>query len=659
MSSFEEIRHKGITEARTTLENSAYKQRLLSAFEKWWRDQDGISERDSVPQASHPPAERLADELRTAGMEGAAQFATGRWVKQGPIHCGTWLFAILLGESLVGAFTDALVAGSWRSLHLFGLDTFGAWESFYCALRERLRCASEVADAAMSRLVRSAQDTTRDPLGSLGPTEDRGNLRDRITQYGTSPDIEEAWKHPYDPPFLLDDTFLRTALLEVRPAETLALIGGLPHPAFMRNCLGYRWMVEYPELVGSLIRAAPVAFDSDGKFQSSGAVALQLLETAADALEQIRREAEDDIVNAGTIDRPELLEPVVERCRAYIKDLLECLFSRRDAIPLAWAWLDRMVFLGEAPGARHNGRTFAVNLSKLLIRSVAQCLRCRADWKGWTLQQKGLWRVNRLVGVLAVQVFGATQDTKVLNEILEWLFFDSDFDCPVLNDAIGNDFNVFAAIGGCAIAAFPDPAAWVTRMWQKLRPIRERNWRTGARDGKHNGRGELLVVWGVAAYGLLAPEQQKAMWTCLEKCVRDAWQTDTFGYAPVWSRALLLLFDKFQVSSSESSESTAEQLADALLPYIASDYGFLIVVLSLVDRKRWSLETIQEAVASAGFDLARLVIQYLEMKELVHSLPQANKQEIGSLRELAATLSVGLGQSEGEHVPDAFAPGVR
>lgn len=638
MTLSEEIRRADLAQARAELGESIHREALLGAFEKWWGRLDSVRDEDSAERTAHPPAERLAEALRIAGMEEAAQFAIGLWVKQKQVDRGMYLFAVLLGESFVGPFTDALLASRWRAPYFFGLETLGAWESFYPALRERLRIASDARNAAMSWLNRSAQQTIQDPLARLGPHEDRGNLRERITKYGRSPDIEEAWEHPYDPPFLLEDALLWTALLEVRPAETLALIGSLPHPAFMRNCLGGNWLAEGYGEVGPLIVAAPAAFDGNGNFRGAGAVALQLLDIATDAVDHIKRESEKGI--QGPIDKPDLLEPVIARCKSEIEALLERLFARHDAIPLAWAWLERLTSHGKKPSPPRKASAFAVHISWLFIAAIAQRLHRRDDWKEWILQQNAFWRIHRLVSVLAVGALREEPDTNLLRQALEWALTESDLDCPGLDSAIGNEASILTSIGGRAISALPDPIAWFANTWADLRPVRERNWRSGTSGGKQNSMGELLVVWGLSARGQLVATEQKAIWKTLERSIRDAWQTDTFGYAPIWSQALILLFDTFDLDKDDSGAPAVQQLADALLPYIAASHGFLLLVISLT-HKKWSLETMRDAVTRAGFDLARLVQNYLQMKELVFGLPQADKQEIGGFRELAKSLSTG------------------
>jgi hypothetical protein len=58
---------------------------------------------------------------------------------------------------------------------------------------------------------------------------------------------------------------------------------------------------------------------------------------------------------------------------------------------------------------------------------------------------------------------------------------------------------------------------------------------------------------------------------------------------------------------------------------------------SLVDQG-WPIDVVRNAVGVAGFDLKRIVQQFLDMKESVFQLPQSNRQEIDKFRALAKAL---------------------
>jgi len=297
-------------------------------------------------------------------------------------------------------------------------------------------------------------------------------------------------------------------------------------------------------------------------------VALLLLEFAALAIEQTAREPDGSILVVA-LDNREGLAPVIERCQAGTKTILDALFSRRDGIALAWAWLERMLFRGKLrgrPSASDGG--LAVNLPTLAIIAISERLCWRHDWKEWIGERKKLWRIYRITSVLAIGTFGQEPDKERLASALNWALLEAEIDYAGIEDAIADQQNVVAAIGGRAICTLRDPVAWFTETWQKLRPIREKNWRTGVGAGKHNSVAELLMLWGFAAHGFLPPAERSALWASLEKSLRDAWQTDALVYPTVWSNALVRLFGIFEVQKGDGT--TEEQMASVLFPYAAA-----------------------------------------------------------------------------------------
>jgi len=272
----------------------------------------------------------------------------------------------------------------------------------------------------------------------------------------------------------------------------------------------------------------------------------------------------------------------------------------------------------------------------LLIVAVAERLSWRSDWEKWLRERETLWRIYRAMVVFAVGTFGQVPDNRRLAEALERVLTKEDLEYPGIADAMTDSLDMVAELGGRALCVLDDPGAWFEATWEKLRPIREQNWRMGQSRGKRNSAGELLVLWGFAAYEFLPNAARPRLWTSLEKAVRDAWQTDSFIYAPAWIKALMRLFSYFPPDKN-GEIPPVEQMAQALLPYITADYRFLTLVTSIVERG-WPVDVIRDAVELAGFDLRRLVQQFLAMKELVFRLRQSNPDEIERFRSLAKAL---------------------
>ena len=633
-----EIREAALNEARQALAQTAAKGSILAAFVEWWGRPSHDESEKSESGTVRPPTARLAERLRALGRDDLAAFALGPWPKPGPIDPNAYQFAILLGESFAEAFVKVLLAGTWRATNFFyGLNQFGAWDAYDLTLRGVLQTNISAREAAFERLRQSVERAKRDPTHSI-PHDDRmsAQVNERIRRYRALPDIDEAWHQSSDIPIWPDYSFLWDVLLDVRPEETLALMGQIPHPLLIRSSIGNERLAERPDEIARLISAAPLAF-TDSSFQASGAVAVLLLELAWTAIERTAHNADGSVLLV-EIGRPELLTPAAERCHAVTEKILDALFSRPDAVPLAWAWLERMVSDSRLQRVPANATGERLNLPALSIVNLAKRLRLREDYQAWINERPARWRIYRLCAVVAVATFEQASDPNRTASILESALTDGDLDYAQIGTAMGDLGDVVAMIGGQAISTFQNPAAWFAGIWQKLRRTRERNWRVGDRSRERNTTGELCALWGLAALESQASPQRQILWASVEKAVRDAWQTDTYAYAPNWSTALLRLFKFFEPNTGDGVATAEQQLSRALLPYIAADLGFVSLILEL-NEGGWSLDALRSAVALAGFDLKTLVTELLDMKERVFKLPQAkNDGRIPKIRKLAEAL---------------------
>jgi hypothetical protein len=664
MTSWEELRNSGISGARGALAKLKDERGMLAAFAAWWKERQTSSNAGPVRLHLHPSTLHLAGELCAAGLDAAADFAVTQWVAEGPIHPGVWSFSILLGESFVAEFIDRLIDASWQSPRFYGLENFGAWDAFESLLRRRLTMDTGVTAAVTERLrllvVQAAVSLTGDgkpdqialrrvaALSKIAIAKFAGTafaegvhavsdaLRcfPAVTGAGcthTQVKTGSGAKAAKNPRFKWVNTVLGN--IKAAMVGTYRAVRAKHVPRYLAE-FEYRFNRRYrlETMIGRLayvsLRTAPMPYGllklADVYAQSG---------TAMDA---------DGSIRVAPVDKPELLAPAIERCEATMKMLLDALFVRADAIPLAWEWLDRLVCGGKLRGRWPVGdgsRALAVNMPMLLIAALAGHLSWRSDWQEWIGKRERLWRVYRTMAVFAAGTFGeeaGKEGKERLAEALEQVLINGDLEYAGIADAMTDSLDIVAALGGRAVCVLDDPGGWFEAAWDKLRPIREQNWRMGQGSGKRHSSGELLALWGFAAYEFLPEDPRPRLWASLEKAVRDAWQTDSFIYAPAWTKALLRLFSYFPADKS-GGKPPAEQMAQALLPYIAADYRFLALATSLVEHG-WPVDGLREAVELTGFDLKRLVQQFLAMKELVLRLRQSNPEEIGRFRALARAL---------------------
>jgi hypothetical protein len=637
MRSGDETRRVAISDARKALAESPNREEVLEAFAEWWRhpahehsDLSGVG----VPR---PSTEHLVARLRELGREDLATLAAGPWLKQGPVDPILWQFATIVGESFAKPFAETLKSGNWLEPGFFGLDSMGAWDTFDIALRDVFIVDSSATDAALRRLSDSVKTARRDPTASM-PSDDRHRaaVRERVNRFQDLPRIEDVWEQNSDPPTWPERAFLWDMLLELRPQDTIALLATMPHPLLIRACLRKERLSDQPAEIARLIAMAPAGFVGE-LFRADGAVVILLLESAWTAIEGTAHNPDGSLFTVAP-DEAELLNPAADKCRSVTQIILDALFLRPDAVPLAWAWLERMVSDLRVLGVRASKNTrLHLNLPMLAIRLLAQRLHARTDSREWIKQREEIWRIYRLSTVLAVAVFGRAPNAKQTAVILEWALFEAGFNYLGIGNAMTNPGDVVAAIGGKAICTLESPSAWFGATWQRLRPIRERNWRTGAKGGQRNTTGELCALWGVNALESLPSDQRKLLWPSIEIATRDAWQTDVFVYAPNWFKVLFRLFKQFESEAGEGLGKPEYQLSRALLPYIGADGGFIDLIVDLRDQG-WSIDLMRDAITMAGFDLRTIATQFLEMKERVFRLPQADQNRIAKYRKLADDL---------------------
>jgi hypothetical protein len=632
----DDMRRVALGNARELLAQAPNGKALFEAFAQWWRH-PGHTHRHPDGGTPCPSTESLVGRLRELGREDLATFASGPWLKQGPVDPVLWQFAIVAGESFAQPFVEALKAGSWREPNFYGLDAIGALDAFDVALREELKHDTSATDAALRRLSASVDAAKRDPTARM-PQDHRYStrIRERVTRYRTSPQIDEVWAQNSDLPTWPEHAFLWDVLLDVKPQDTIALLATTPHPLIIRSCLRTQRLADRPDEIARFIAIAPPAFVGE-EYQADGSMVVLLLEVAWDAIENTAHNPDGSLITVAA-DTPELLNPPAEKCREATRTILDALFARPDAALLAWAWLEQMVShlrLRGVPAFMEGKR--CLNLPMLAIHLLASRLRPRKDYREWIEQREKIRRIYRLTTTLAVAVFGQSLDTKETAAILEWALLKGGVAYLGIHNAMTNLGDVVAAIGGKAICTLQDPPVWFARTWQQLRPIRERNWRAGTRGDERNSTGELCGLWGVAALEFLPSSQRSALRDSVEITIRDAWQTDRYIYAPNWAKLLFRLLRSFEPQPGAGLGTPESQLSRMLLPYIEADLAFLDVIIDLRDQG-WSIDLMRDAVSMAGFDLGALVTEFLDMKERVFKLPHAPLDRIAKFRRLADDL---------------------
>ena len=602
MKSWEQVRKEGLERGRSFFAESRDSATVDEALARWRGAVLDESPRPSRPEvAQHPATHQLSQELVEAGADDVAAFLRNFTEVEGPIHPGQWGFSFLLGRSFAPVFIEQLRRGELQSPMFYGLEQFGAWDSFIERSIEILRDdpnAKEAAIALLAKIV--AQIETGPSLDALCAPGDQIAFQQACERYSKQPNIDEAWESHFCKRILFRPSFFIGILLEVDPAECMQLIGELPHPAFLQDCFEEG---EVPAArVGaltSLLAAAPEAFDNTGAFQSQGMVTVALLNQCAKVLQTHRARL---LVPK---DRADDLAPLAENAAAVATQIADTLMQRTDATPLAWAWLDRLMFEGIQRDywdiRSCAAESWAVDPLLILISKLSARLESKSDFATWVDEKQRELRIDRLFASLAVALWGAGHSAERVQAVIEWGLCNSGVRLSMSSDAVDRTPGVVRRVGGEAVVATAAPARWFSSIWDKIRPVRERTWRKRI-GGERQNVDEICVLCGLGALEVLSENAREELWQAVEESIRDGLQTDDLPQPnSFWARALVRVFRYFPRNEAESPEMQTKRLSTAILPYVKSDAAFLSLIVSL-SQIGWPLAALHSAVREAGFN---------------------------------------------------------
>lgn len=645
MTNWEEFKRRNIAIARDAVSNVADRDALDRAFRSWRQsiERDGVKAGSEL--AGHTATSKLAAALHFAGLKDAAEFVLSDWSPTGPFRLGGWIVAQLIGNAFAAHVFASSDSGAPRTPHFFGCEAMGAWEAFDDAVQTLLQDQSAQSKAFkwLDTLVAHANSTPGD--FTCGDTQSREALRRACDDEKARPPIEPEWEHRLD--VVVPLVWAIAPLLRIDPKRTLAKLADFPHPTFicgaLPSCLDEFASVD----LAALIEASPPAFDADGSYLSSGAVVVELLSRAGAAIRRKAKGADGRLPTAAMGDT-DGLRPAAEALQAEINPIIDGIFSRDDAVPLAWCWLERLIFEDARRGlwtCRDIDRSqptaapmLVLNPLGLLVESVCLRLQLRPDWKSWADQKKSLWRIDRLTAAILV----APRSTAPA-EIAVWLrnlLLGDAIEVAAAEQHVTRGGTLIEIAGGCALVPLPDCAEWFTRTWQALRAKRERSWDIDADQTHQDASAQLLIIWGLGSLRYLPAGERQAMWAAVERALRDAKQTDANSGigGSFWVAALRRLFSHLDRRSSAAIYVTLDELSELLFPYVEADAAFTEIILALNDGG-WQSRTLSEVVSHASGDMSSLIEQYVEFD----AMRRKEHAKISRLHELLAHNAGGSG----------------
>lgn len=613
MPGWEEVRTLGIADAARVM-NARRDADVLPGLVAAWADT--VRARLPAPHenlATLPETVDLAEAFDRRGLETVAEALRLLDQHEGAIPPGRWLLARLVGVAEGDRCADGLASDARRPLALWGLESYGAWEVFKDRLSERLNADADVIEGYWRALEALVEGVRSEPeRGAL--SREREGVRATVEAYRSSPDVKEAWETRLDSYVLMDSELPLAPARRLDPDRYLALLARLPHPAFIAQAFDE----EEASDLNRLIRAAPPACDKAGQFLCEGAVLLALLRACG---AMCRRLAWGIDGAPQPVDEAEAgsLEPARVETEMAVQGVLDALFSRDDAVAVGWLWLERLVFEGEHRGIWRvdNGERAGLVLDPLmtLIGALASRLPPREDRRAWIENARDLWRIDRLMAVLAVDGSRASGPLVEAGQTLRELLITLEPAFAGCEEAIQRTDRVVGRVGATHVLAVPEPAAFVSALWHDLRPTRERAWRSLGKHARSNAA-ELAVLWGICAMEITQGESKRRLWQALRAILEEAMQVDEpaspSGYWPAATRRLCRSVPS--ILTGDSTRDT-ELLAELVRPRARPDSLFFEMIFILrssgVDDR-----LVEAAVSHWGSGVETLAGRFLAMESL-------------------------------------------
>lgn len=632
MATWEEVRRKGIAAAHMQLDARSDLPELLRGVGVWWDGLSAAGRQDRASMATHPATHGLTVVFEDADLPDVASYLRTFAVMEGPIPPGVWPFAQLLGQAVAHRYVARLPEQADDSFRLFGLESYGAFEAFSTEVRAILTRDPVAWATAVAKIDGQLAGIRDDPGRAAIFGREREGVEQTVRAYQETPTINEAWETRLDSHAGFNPTLLLLALRH-EPAELLRRIAILPHPALVDNAIPDAAELGEDELL-HLIRQAPAAFDANEVFQAVGMVVVCLLGRAG---AKIRYAAWGRDVTLPVYQHTADLAPVSVETQRVIALLLDTLFARSDAVPLAWAWLERLIYEGERRGLwscqRRQGSGLILNPLIILVAALAGRLAPRVDFDRWTRERHLLWRVDRAMAGIAVEAFAAQVDRAGLRDQLGWTVSELAPAHAGIADGVARTDGIIGLIGSHALLVLEQPESELLGLWQQTRPVRERRWRTSVTEEDHNDVAQLLILWGLGALEAAPNEVRQGLWSGFDTLIADAALTERVRFHGEFWPNMLQRFGACVARLLTDVPDPIGRLADTLRCHVRPDRDFMQLILSII-RGGVDQKTAEAAVAKSNARLSCLIDSFLADGRLAQSSNYINQIWLDEIRKL-------------------------
>jgi hypothetical protein len=202
-----------------------------------------------------------------------------------------------------------------------------------------------------------------------------------------------------------------------------------------------------------LLKGARPVFDKDGEWIKRTRVAFIVI----------------NFLGSRLLDKPfENGEPS-EKFKEILTETTKALIARPDAIPLGYAWLQRL-FMSPGRTRRRPGMRDDGNLPTALIlvaANLAPHLGPHPSPLKWIEAELYVWRNWRIYALLAVEICRQPVDRNAIATLVTQVLLN-DLASSVGLDHLGSGPNIERRIIGNAIVQIPDLATWFADLWKRL-----------------------------------------------------------------------------------------------------------------------------------------------------------------------------------------------
>lgn len=436
----------------------------------------------------------------------------------------------------------------------------------------------------------------------------------------------EVWDDPYSRGAVwIHDLDAYELLRRVDCDAYLNLLEGLPLRSIVYQLLDIAdgW-ATISELCLLLKNASPV-FDSNGEWIKERRVAFIVLNLLAGRL------------FAQPFEEGQPSESFKETLAA----IIDVLSARPDAIPLGYAWLQR-VLMSPGQTRRRASTRDERSLSAALVfvaEKLAAHLGPHPSPLKWIEAEFYVWRSWRVYALLALEICRQPVNQSAIGGLIADVLLN-DIASSVLIERLGDGPNIGRVIVSQAIAQIPNPAAWFAALWKRLFWQRDRFRFSRVHDPSLPNTGQVAALWAICGLELLGDSDEgRSLWLVLYDAVRESIRTAAFRqHNDAWSVALRFLAALWpKVFPHEPPAGTRGSLEDLVLPWKAIDVSFaqLVVILD-----RYGVQPEQLRRIGVSGDMLHKII------EESHVMGQTllGREEIAAIGAVAEKLSGHQGQ---------------